>query len=187
MSRQPFDRDQIHELLDELAAELRDRNAHGNLYIIGGSALALAYDGGRETYDIDALIRGDHGEVIRAIRSISLRRGLPSTWMNEQATPFLPRTRDINAQQVYSHPHLTVTAASREHLIAMKLNSKRPNDLADLQHLIDSSPTRLTATHLKDLVSTLYDPDQIDVDISKRIAAVDVPEPPGNEPPSLGL
>lgn len=187
MSPQPFDRNALHRLFDEVATELQTRNAHGNLYVIGGSALALAYDDTRTTHDVDARIEGDHGEVIRAIRTVSLRHGLPSTWINEQATPFMPRQSDDSATSVYQHPNLTIKAASLDHLIAMKLNSNRASDLNDVQRLIERSPKPITAVHLEQLVSALYGPDDINKNLALRIDSVELPEPPTIEPPGLGL
>lgn len=187
MSPQAFDRNALHRLFDEVATELETRNAYGNLYVIGGSALALAYDDTRTTHDVDARIDGDHGEVVRAIRAVSIRHGLPSTWINEQATPFMPRQADHKATPVYQHPNLTVRAASLDHLIAMKLNSTRLGDLDDVQTLIDRSPTPITAVQLERLVSALYEPDTINENIALRIDSVDLPEPPPVEPPGRGL
>src|SRR4051812_40216721 len=48
-------RDEILALLDALAADLRGRGHHGDLFLVGGAAMALAYDTRRATRDLDAV------------------------------------------------------------------------------------------------------------------------------------
>lgn len=66
-------------------------------------------------------------------------RGLPGTWLNEQAASYVARVDDGGRSVVFDHPHLTVAAASAEHLLAMKLVAARGSDASDiallLQHL----------------------------------------------------
>ena len=187
MSRQLFDSDALHELFDEVAKELQFKRAFGNLYLIGGSALALAYDDSRKTYDVDARIEGDHGKVIDAIRTVAKANGLPSTWINEQATPFMPTHPDVKAREVYRHPNLVVHAASREHLIAMKLMAGRPNDLQDAQLLINKSPKPIDAEQVEALILTLYGPDAVTGQIEDTISTIDFGDPPTIDPPGLSL
>ncbi len=50
-----MDREEIVAALTDLAAELRQRGASADMYVVGGAAIALAYDERRATRDIDAL------------------------------------------------------------------------------------------------------------------------------------
>jgi hypothetical protein len=50
----PFGRAEINRLLAELDAELVKRGARADLFLVGGAALALAYDARRTTRDLDA-------------------------------------------------------------------------------------------------------------------------------------
>jgi hypothetical protein len=48
-------RDDIRALLDDLSAELAMRGARAELFLVGGAALAVAYDAARSTRDLDAV------------------------------------------------------------------------------------------------------------------------------------
>jgi hypothetical protein len=48
-------RENIRALLDDLSAELAARGARAELFLVGGAALAVAYDGTRATRDLDAV------------------------------------------------------------------------------------------------------------------------------------
>jgi methylmalonyl-CoA mutase cobalamin-binding subunit len=48
-------RDDIVNLLEELANELATQGIHGDLFLVGGAAMALAYSTRRATRDLDAI------------------------------------------------------------------------------------------------------------------------------------
>jgi len=77
-------REDIRALLDDLSAELAARGARAELFLVGGAALAVAYDATRSTRDLDAVFipsescpagrdrsRGTRG----ACRGLAERRG----------------------------------------------------------------------------------------------------------------
>ena len=90
--------------------------------------MALCFDSRRSTHDVDARISSGHGPVTLAARRIARREGLPESWLNEQATIYMPSTPDTHAPTVYDSPSLVVTGASAEHVLAMKLESGRAED-----------------------------------------------------------
>lgn len=47
-------REDIRALFDDLSAELAKRGARADLFLVGGAAIAIAYDGARATRDLDA-------------------------------------------------------------------------------------------------------------------------------------
>ncbi len=73
--------------------------------------------------------------MVEAVRRIGRRRGWPDTWLNEEAAPTIPRGRDGRAGTVYGDRNLVVTAASAEHLLAMKVHAARPKDQEDIAFL----------------------------------------------------
>ena len=131
-----LDRDALRELLDELSRELEHRRTRAQIYIIGGAAISLAFDRRRTTHDVDARIESGHGQLIEAARTIGRRRGLPESWLNEQATAHMPKTRDTQARTVYESEYLTITGASAEHILAMKLEAGRGQDVEDVATLM---------------------------------------------------
>ena len=127
---------ELRAALSELAERLRSRGATGRVYIVGGAAMALAYDSDKLTRDIDAAIIEGHGPVIEAVRDMARARGWPSTWLNEQATPYMPTTPDRHGNVVFDHPALKVVAASPEHMLAMKVRAARSTDVTDVRQLL---------------------------------------------------
>ena len=83
-----------------------------------------------------ARIDSAHAAVTEAVREIARERQLPGSWLNEQATSFLPRRPDTAAPTLYDCPSLVVTGASPRYLLAMKLRSARGHDEKDVATLI---------------------------------------------------
>ena len=134
--RGSLDRDALIGLLDELARRLERRKVRAQIYLIGGAAMSLAFDRSRTTHDVDARIDAGHGALTEVVQEIARERGLPGTWLNEQATAHIPRARDKRARTVYDSPYLTITGASAEHILAMKLEAGRAADEDDIGTLI---------------------------------------------------
>ena len=144
---EPLTQVEIRAALDELAERLSARRAQGRLYVADGAAMALAYDSDKLTRDIaydsdndiDAAIIEGHGAVIEAAREIALSRQWPTTWLNEQATPYMPTVPDRRGLVVFDHPALKVVVASREHMLAMKVRAARSSDVADTRRLLQET------------------------------------------------
>ena len=128
-----LDRDGLIEALEALDEELRGQNGRTHIYLFGDACVSLSFDRKRVTGDLDVHVREDHGAVQDAILKIARQRDWPTTWMNEQGTQKLPRTRDTRAKVLYQSPHLVVTGASPEHIIAMKMRVGRNIDWQDVE------------------------------------------------------
>lgn len=127
-----------HELraaLSEVAEVLQRQHLTARVYVVGGAAMVLAYGADRSTRDIDALILDHHGPVIDAVRQVAQRRGLPGSWLNEQASVYMASTDDTARVTVFDHPSLRVLAASPRHLLAMKARAARVTDRTDIRQL----------------------------------------------------
>lgn len=133
---EPLGGREIRDALLELAEKLSRRGVHGRLYIAGGAAMAMAHDTEKHTRDIDAAILEGHGAVITAVREIARERHWPSTWLNEQATGYMPAVPDPHGRVVLDHPALKVVVASREHMLAMKVRAARIADVDDTRRLL---------------------------------------------------
>jgi hypothetical protein len=55
------------------------------MFVVGGAAMALAYDAARVTRDVDAVFM-PHGLVLEEARQVAEDLGLPYWWLNEQAS-----------------------------------------------------------------------------------------------------
>ena len=130
-----FDAQQIKALLAELDSELQLRGVRGELFIVGGAAMALAYNTRRSTRDIDAVFEPkqviyDSAKVIAARHD-----NLPLDWLND-AVKGLMLGADVAATVVYASEGLTVSVASPGYLFAMKAAAARvERDAGDLKTL----------------------------------------------------
>ena len=98
--------------------------------------MILANQADRLTRDIDAWIEEGYGAVMEAAQQIARARGWPSTWINEQATTYMPPAHRRRGAVVFDHPALKVIAATNDHLLAMKARAARPVDESDVEQLL---------------------------------------------------
>jgi len=131
-----LDRATIERVFRRLGERLARRGVVADLYVFGGAAMALAYDSRRSTRDIDAVFV-PHGVVLEEAQAVAVEFGLPGWWLNEQASAYVASGGDPAAPRVFDHPGLRVTAASPEHLLAMKVLAARRRDTADIRVLVD--------------------------------------------------
>jgi predicted nucleotidyltransferase len=137
-------RERIEEAFRLLGDRLAKRGVVADIYVFGGAAMALAYDSRRATRDVDALFK-PHGIVLEEAQVVGAELGLPSWWLNEQASSYVAPGGDPSASRVFDHPGLRVFAASPEHLLAMKALAARPRDADDIRHLTEVLGLRTVA------------------------------------------
>jgi hypothetical protein len=116
-------REEIVEALTTLAAELDSRGVNAEMYVVGGAAIALAFDDRRTTRDIDAIFE-PKSTVYDAAEAIAERLGLPGDWLNDAVKGFLAGD-DPNATPVLDLPGLRCLTASPEVLLALKVLAHR--------------------------------------------------------------
>ncbi|MDQ1307965.1 MAG: hypothetical protein QG671_3799 [Actinomycetota bacterium] len=131
-----LDRAAIEDAFRRLGERLARRGVVADLYVFGGAAMALAYDSRRATRDIDAVFQ-PHGIVLTEAATVAKELGLPPWWLNEQASVYVAPGGDTAAPQVFDHPGLRVSAASPEHLLAMKVLAARRRDIEDIRLLVE--------------------------------------------------
>ena len=127
-------RAELEQAFTRLGERLVRRGVVADLFVVGGAAMALAYDAKRLTRDVDALLV-PHGVVVEEARAVAAELGLPPWWLNEQASVYVSSKEDLGKRRVFAHPGLRVMAASPEHIFAMKAFAARPRDVADLRTL----------------------------------------------------
>ena len=117
-----------------LGDRLVRRGVVADIFVVGGAAMALAYDANRVTRDVDAMFV-PHGVVLDEARAVAAELGLPPWWLNEQASVYVSGKEDPGRRRVFDHPGLRVMAASPEHIFAMKALAARARDVDDLRTL----------------------------------------------------
>ncbi len=147
-------RRELLEALVELDEELKNLNVRGEVFIVGGAAMAIAYDTRRATADVDAVFMPSN-EVRTAASRVAKRLNLEPDWLNDSAKAFLPG-EDENQIGVYEGQHLSVAAASPQYLLAMKLMASRverdQDDIRELYKLCGLT----TAEQGLDLLTSYY-------------------------------
>lgn len=135
MSPDPaLQREDVHRLLTEVGAYLHVRGWTATVYVAGGAAMTLLFDGRTSTRDIDAVFRSDRGQLTAAVRDVAARHALPFDWLNDRVTTFVPAVPDAQATELVV-PGLRVLISSERHLLAMKMLAGRDRDLPDLRLL----------------------------------------------------
>ena len=119
-----------------LGERLVRRGVVADIFIVGGAAMALAYDAARVTRDVDAMFK-PHGIVHEEAVRVADDLGLPRWWLNEQASTYISGKDDADKRRVFDHPGLRVMAASPRHIFAMKALAARTRDIDDLRLLAD--------------------------------------------------
>jgi hypothetical protein len=130
-----LDRRGIEDAFRRLGDRLARRGVVADVYVFGGAAMSLVYDSRRATRDIDAVFAPD-GAVIEEARAVAVELGLPPWWLNNQASAYIAPGGDVAASRVFDHPGLRVSAASPEHLLAMKVLAGRRRDADDIKVLV---------------------------------------------------
>lgn len=118
-----FDKAQIRSLLDALGQELEAGGQRGELFLVGGAAMAFAYDTRRATRDLDGVFEPKQ-IVYAAAARVAAARGIAEDWLNDAVKGFLPGP-DPDAQVFFERPGLSVRVASPRYLLAMKLLASR--------------------------------------------------------------
>ncbi len=128
-----LDRSTVLEAFTRLAERLSRKDIVATVYLFGGGAMLMAFDGRAATSDLDARFTSTAG-IIHDVHAVADEMGLPRWWLNEQGTSYLPRHDDPHSVPVFDHPNLRVGRVSDRHLLAMKVAASRRNtsDIADI-------------------------------------------------------
>ncbi|MEX2195863.1 MAG: DUF6036 family nucleotidyltransferase [Thermoleophilaceae bacterium] len=124
-----MDREAIVAALTALARVLDERGIRGEMYLVGGAAIALAYDVRRSTRDIDAVFEPKLA-IYEAAGEVAEQLGLPVGWLNDAVKGFLAGD-DPEAAPVLDEPGLRCLVASPRMLLALKVLAHRAGEDED--------------------------------------------------------
>lgn len=136
MTEQPnLTRDEIRALLEDLGRELEAEAVQAEMFVVGGAAIALAYNTRRATADVDAVFEPKTVVYSAAARVAKRHPGVPADWLNDGVKGFLPGP-DSAAVVALETSGLVVRTASPEYLLALKVQASRVDrDLDDIRFL----------------------------------------------------
>jgi hypothetical protein len=151
----------ILRLFDLLNAELARTNTAGELHLVGGAVMCLAFGAREATKDVDALF-----EPAKAVREAAARvafvAGVAPDWLNDAVKGFLGKRGDFDKFADLSH--LQVFVAHPAYLLAMKCAALRLgeefHDLDDVRYLLRHLDIR-TADAALAVVTQYFDESQL--------------------------
>jgi hypothetical protein len=154
-----MDRDDILAALTDVGRRLQAHGILGDLYLVGGAALALAYDARRTTRDVDAVFEPKL-LVYQAAAEVAAERGLPPDWLNDAVKGFLPGP-DPYEGPAFELPGLRVQAASPQMLLALKVLAARVGEDDDDVALLVSLAGLSSAADVLGLVERIVGPERL--------------------------
>jgi Nucleotidyltransferase of unknown function (DUF6036) len=113
----PLTTGQLRRMFALLNDELAQQDTVGELYVVGGAVMCLAYAARPSTQDVDALFRPVQ-EVRQAAARVALQAKLPANWLNDSVKGYLSARGEFAPYLELSH--LKVLIAQPEYLLAMK-------------------------------------------------------------------
>jgi hypothetical protein len=132
-------REEIVGALTALGARLEEHGTEGEVYVVGGAAIAIAFDARRATRDVDAVFEPKQA-IYAAADEVGSELGLPPGWLNDGVKGFVAGP-DADAATVLEVPGLRVLVASTRILLAMKVLAHRVGE--------DDDDVRLLARQLE--------------------------------------
>jgi hypothetical protein len=130
--------EQTKQLLHELASRMNDAGIQGFIRVVGGAAIALLNPDRRLTVDIDALVL-PLGSADSIIAELAEEHELPKDWINDAAKGFIPLVGLDEWIEVEVIGGVSISIASIDMLLAMKLYANRSTrDADDITFLLDA-------------------------------------------------
>lgn len=140
--------DQILELFNKLNSSLKKRKIKGQVFIVGGAAMCLAFKARNSTKDVDAIF-APTAKLREAIEEVAAEARISKDWLNDGVKAYI----DKNAPQemFLSLGNLDLFVPPPEYLFAMKAISARfdSSDKADLIFLIKYMKIKSVESALK--------------------------------------
>jgi hypothetical protein len=141
----------LRRLFELLNQELRASETHGELFLVGGAVMCLAYAARPSTQDVDAVFRPPT-EVREAAARAAIRGRVRADWLNDAVKGFMSSRGDF--APFLELDHLRIMMARPEYLLAMKCLAMRLgaefHDEDDVRYLL-----RLLEVHTYDKAVTI--------------------------------
>lgn len=146
-------RDGIVALLTELGTHMDQHGLRAEMFVVGGAAIALAYNFRRATRDIDAIFEPKM-KFHAAAAIIADDYGLPVTWLNDAVKDLLAG-EDPEQRIVVDLPGIRVAVPSPQYLLALKVAAARVDRDTDDIELLAKECSLTSASEILDLTTAI--------------------------------
>ncbi|HEX3988426.1 MAG TPA: hypothetical protein VHZ30_03280 [Verrucomicrobiae bacterium] len=157
-----FNREKLARYLSLLNDELKAIGVTGEICIVGGAAMILAFGSRESTRDIDALLLSP-SQIRVAVAKVADEYELPANWLNDGAKGFASDS-PIEAKELLRYSHLRVIAPPAQYILAMKCVAARvgldEHDKEDARFLIQHLGLR-ACEDVMEIVAKYYDAKRI--------------------------
>lgn len=130
-----MNKNEIKFAFEKLNEHCKIKKIKGEIGVVGGAAMVLAYGADRATKDVDAIF--EPASVLRkAAEEVSEALGLPSDWLNDAVKGFLPKNQPKQSD-LLELSNLVIWVPEPEYMLAMKSISARfdSKDSEDIKRL----------------------------------------------------
>ncbi|MEB3022919.1 MULTISPECIES: hypothetical protein [Mycolicibacter] len=166
-----MDRQQLIGLLNELGEKLAADEVLGELFVVGGAAMALAYDARRLTSDVDGVFEPKSVVYEAAQRVAAEHPEISENWLNDAVKGFLPG-EDAGPQLILEVPGLRVSVPSTEYLLATKVLASRIDRDDDDIRFLAAFLGLTTADQVLDVVARFYSSERIEAKVQFYIQSL---------------
>jgi hypothetical protein len=156
----------ILQAFRRLSELLKERDIQGEICLLGGTVMVLAFKARPSTKDVDAIFHPT--QVIRELSHIIRKeQELPENWINDAAKGYVSAEHEVINGDLPQFESLRLTAPTPEYLLAMKCMASRipsdpgdRGDIPDIQFLIHHLGLTLPS-EVMEIVGRYYPANQI--------------------------
>jgi len=161
-----LNRETIVSALERVSQRLSERGVKGELSLLGGTVMVLAFQSRVSTKDVDAIFKP--ASVIREVAAqIGQELNLPNDWLNDGAKGFVSERHEVETGDLPQFESLRLTAPTPEYMLAMKClaarlpaGSDERGDEEDIRFLVKRLRLH-SAEQAIEMVTRYYPPERI--------------------------
>jgi len=161
-------REALLNAFQQMSDELARRGITGEVCLLGGTVMVLAFAARLATKDVDAIFQP--AQVIREVaRDIGQANGFAVNWLNDAAKAFVSARHETIEGNLPQFSHLRLTMPTPEYLLAMKCMASRIGSIEDETHDVSDIVYLIRLLKLArpqdvmDIVAAYYPKDRIPV------------------------
>jgi hypothetical protein len=137
-----LDEASIIRALERLSELLHEKGTQGEVCLLGGTVMVLAFKARPATRDVDAIFHPP--QLIRELaRKVQEEQGLPDNWLNDSAKGYVSAAHETQEGDLPQFESLRLLAPTPQYLLAMKCMASRiasqgseRSDVGDIEFLL---------------------------------------------------